>query len=406
MRRCKDISISNFILILVVLIGCIAMVIYPSVSLNAAKNGINLWFNSVLPALLPFFICSNFLSGVGIPKLVGRFFEPLFNNLYNTPGSASFVFSMSITSGYPVGPKLIADMRKDRIISKAEAQRMLSFCSTSGPIFMLGAVGAGMFSNTIVGWIIAISHYLGAVFNGLIFRFYGEKNSTLKNYKIDIRAIILEYKADRKGSASLIKIFTDSMLNSFKTLGIICGYIILFCMITDFLSMIHFFDLLALTISKWMPFIHPDYWRAFLKGLFEMTLGCNEISKVGFDHLVISCVLCSMLISWSGISVHAQVASILSATDISMPFYIFSKLMHSFCSGVIALIITPLILNYYGCVTVFNIMGSKVTESFFYKLLFSAEMVIMILALFVISAMVSSLFSKKRKKKKRTPSID
>ena len=34
--------------------GCLAMMAYPAIALNAAQKGISLWASSVLPALLPF----------------------------------------------------------------------------------------------------------------------------------------------------------------------------------------------------------------------------------------------------------------------------------------------------------------------------------------------------------------
>jgi len=55
-----------------------------------------------------------------------------------------------------------------------------SFCSTSGPLFMIGAVAVGMFKNPLLGPLIALSHYLGALTVGLIFRFYGIKESIRK----------------------------------------------------------------------------------------------------------------------------------------------------------------------------------------------------------------------------------
>ena len=52
----------------------------------------------------------------------------------------------------------------------SQAVRMLSFCSTSGPLFMLGTIGAGMFYAPAAGAVIALSHYAAALLNGLAFR--------------------------------------------------------------------------------------------------------------------------------------------------------------------------------------------------------------------------------------------
>ena len=52
--------------------------------------------------------------------------------------------------------KLIGDFGKSEIITLHDAKRMLTFCSTSGPLFMLGAVGAGMLSSPAAGAVIAL----------------------------------------------------------------------------------------------------------------------------------------------------------------------------------------------------------------------------------------------------------
>jgi hypothetical protein len=80
-------------------IGCLVMMAFPSIALNAARKGIALWASSVLPALLPFFICANFMTALGLPAQIGRILERPFRNLFGAPGVSAFVFSVSITSG-------------------------------------------------------------------------------------------------------------------------------------------------------------------------------------------------------------------------------------------------------------------------------------------------------------------
>jgi nucleoside recognition membrane protein YjiH len=84
---------------------------------------------------------------------------------------------MSITSGYPTGARLTALFRKQKRITAEEAQRVLSFCSTSGPLFMMGAVAIGMMGSPEGGTIILASHYIAAILIGLAFRFYHSRDA-------------------------------------------------------------------------------------------------------------------------------------------------------------------------------------------------------------------------------------
>ena len=79
------------------------MVLFPEMALESANKGINLWAE-LFPSLLPF-LYVNFMISLGVPGLVGRLFENLFQN-FGVPGSSAFVFIISISSGYPMGPNL------------------------------------------------------------------------------------------------------------------------------------------------------------------------------------------------------------------------------------------------------------------------------------------------------------
>jgi len=127
---------------------------------------------------------------------------------------------MSVTSGYPVGAKLVADLREDKKITKVEAQRILSFASTSGPLFMIGAVSIGMFNNPSIGPLIAFSHYLGALTLGLIFRFYNLKSYNKYSvryygFKHAVRKMIESKRNDGRSIGELLR---DSVKNSINTM--------------------------------------------------------------------------------------------------------------------------------------------------------------------------------------------
>jgi sporulation integral membrane protein YlbJ len=283
--------------------GCIIMAIFPSIALESAQNGVLLWASSVLPALLPFFICSNFMIALGVPELVGRLFEEPFRRIFGAPGASAFVFTISVFSGYPTGPKLIGDMGRRGEITPKEAKRMLTFCSTSGPLFMLGAVGVGILYSSGAGVVIALSHYLGSIFNGILFRIFTghSRREEFQGIKHTKRKTNNQARPGNIPQKNLLDIFTDSIVSSLKAMGIICGYIVLFTLITDFIQ-----------FSGILNLFQSGYTKGFIKGLFEMTVGCNSIGRVNDHQILLKSILCSFLISFGGISVMAQSMSMLS----------------------------------------------------------------------------------------------
>ena len=64
------------------------------------------------PALLPFFIGSEILMGLGVVHYLGVLLEPLMRPVFNVPGVGSFVIAMGLASGFLVGGNISTQMRR------------------------------------------------------------------------------------------------------------------------------------------------------------------------------------------------------------------------------------------------------------------------------------------------------
>ena len=150
----------------------ISIVRFPDEAFQSALEGLDVWLNIVLPALLPFFIGSQLLMGLGVVHFMGVLLEPFMRPLFNVPGVGSFVMAMGLASGYPVGAMLTGKLVKNNLCNTWEAERMISFSNTADPLFMVGAVAVGMFKDVRLGAIIALSHYISTLVLGVLMRFY------------------------------------------------------------------------------------------------------------------------------------------------------------------------------------------------------------------------------------------
>ena len=287
---------------------CVLMVVFPSIALCSARKGISLWLSNVLPALLPFFICANFLQDIGVIRIFR---------------SGVFPFVMSVLSGYPMGAKIVGDLRRDGEISQREAMRLMSFCSTSGPAFMVGAVGAGMLGSGMLGGIIAAAHYAGAFLNGLLYtRLLGRDDAPAGPLSCGV--------SEAKG---LQESFTDAILLSFRSLGIVLAYIVLFMFVTDFLHMCGGFSM-----------IESMQLRVLAKGFFEMTVGCGAAAECVDAAESVKCVMCAAIMSWGGLSVLGQTMSMLSGTGIPAGYLVISKITHSLFAAAATFLICGAVL--------------------------------------------------------------
>ncbi|NLC06519.1 MAG: sporulation integral membrane protein YlbJ, partial [Syntrophomonadaceae bacterium] len=79
------------------------MIFHPAEILAASTEGLLLWFQIVLPSILPFLIASELMMGLGVVHFLGKLLEPLMRPIFNIPGPGAFVAAMGYTSGFPVG---------------------------------------------------------------------------------------------------------------------------------------------------------------------------------------------------------------------------------------------------------------------------------------------------------------
>lgn len=172
MKKFFVISLKNLLFPILFTLFIVCLLAFSNSNLQAAKSGIALWANSVLPSLLPFFIATELLSHTNVISILGNMFGKLMRPLFRVPGEGSFAFMMGIISGYPTGAKIVTDFRKQRICTKAEAERLLAFTNNSGPLFIVGTVGISLFADTTTGFLLLITHILACITVGILFRFW------------------------------------------------------------------------------------------------------------------------------------------------------------------------------------------------------------------------------------------
>ena len=88
--------------------------------------------------------------------------------------------------------------------------------------------------------------------------------------------------------------------------------------------------------------------------MFEMTLGAKLSSAVTNPNLLQQDMVTSFILAFSGLSVQAQVASILAETDIRFAPFFFARIIHGFIAAILAYILwNPLYIEFshFGKVT-------------------------------------------------------
>ena len=322
----------KFFLVVVIVVLLCCIIIKPSTYMQATYKGIVVWATCVLPALFPFFFLTTLLCELNVvDKLAALTKKPL-QKLYNVSGKASIVYLMSIISGYPIGAKLISELQKNRQISKAECLRMHAFCSTSGPIFIVGTVGSTMFANHKIGLIILGVHLLGSALNGILYRHTDLNKQNIQN------AI---YTPIQKVDNLLGKTIYQSVISVL----IVGGYIALAFLFCEFLIDSKILNILCIPLDIILNLfnISPHFSVCIVLGITEITRGCLELSSLFLAYPKLVFIISCGLISFGGISVMLQSMTYLSKCGISTKTYFLQKTTQTTITMLIAFIVSFLI---------------------------------------------------------------
>lgn len=306
----------------------ILMLISNPVKYSASTmQGINLFIIAVLPGLFPFMFFTKLLTSLGMVKKISSKLSPVTKFLFNTSGISGYVFTMSILSGYPIGAKIIADLYTSGAITDSDAKKMSAFCTTSGPIFVIGSVGAVMFGNIAIGVIIYISHILASIMCGIILSGSRKKSDNLLNNDVSTAST----------KSNVDNILGSTISSTVESILLVGAYISIFFLLADILTDIGLLKHISLTLEKILScFGINGLGSGVASGILEVTRGCKMLSQ---NANIWAISLCSFIISFSGLCIIMQSINFLSKCKIKTSRFLLTKLLHACISFIICLLL-------------------------------------------------------------------
>lgn len=312
------------------LLCCIAaLILFPAQAVAAARDGLTLCYNVIIPSLFPFFVLSTLVVELGLVSYLGRLLAPLMGPLFRVPGEGATALALGFVGGYPVGARTTLSLYEKGLCSKTEAERMLAFCNNSGPAFILGVVGAGVFSSGKAGLLLYLAHAAASVCVGLFFRFY--KGGEVRRGP---RPAQPRFEAPRLTAA-----FTGAVKDSFLSTLNICAFVVFFTVVIRLLTLTGAIPALGRGLAALLaPLGFQTEWsEKLLTGLVELSSGVSSLS--GGAGGTGGLELAAFMLGWAGLSVHCQVLSFVGGSGLSVRPYFFGKLLHG---GLSALFISGL----------------------------------------------------------------
>lgn len=302
----------------------VGLIAFPVETSTAARDSLALCGRILIPSLFPFFVVSALVIESGIAGYIGRLVERFMRPVFRVCGAGSAALALGLIGGYPIGATCAIDLYEKRLCSKSEAERLLAFCNNSGPAFILGAVGIGIFKNAVLGILLYLIHVVATLIVGVLFRFYQyhEKPNTTP-----LRS---------SGAKSFSSAFPKAIRTGLTSTLNVCAFVIFFAVLLRILIVFRIIPILALPFGSYSYLAE----KIFI-GSIEVTTGLTMLGESGAP-LATRFILTAFLLGWAGISIHCQVLSFLGESGLSLKTYIIGKLLHSILSAFLAYFVTKI----------------------------------------------------------------
>jgi sporulation integral membrane protein YlbJ len=311
----------------------ILFAIYSEACIPAVGYTIKQFLFITLPSLLPFYVISNILIKSGFAEKMGKKFNFLMKPVFGVSGNGIFAVIIGMISGYPGGAKVIADMYEEDKISLHDAQVLSSYTNNTGPLFMIGVVGAGLLKNVKYGIFLFLVHIISSLIIGMIIGNIKRK---------DLACGIIGFKSNvppKISRTQFFRILSESITNATYTMLPIAGTIIFF---SSIIAVFNSTGIFPFIVSLGKPFSLHEHLKGLVPGFFEITTGINVMSLSNVQ-LNTKLTLISLMTGFAGISVHTQVIGILSKAKISCRLYLTGKVLQSLLAAILTFILLQFI---------------------------------------------------------------
>lgn len=294
---------------------CAGLLLQPDAAAQAAKNGLLLCGNLVVPALFPFFILSSLLVSTGGAARFGRLLAGGMGRLFHQPGASASALVLGFLGGYPVGAKTVGTLYEEGLCDRRQAEHLLMFCNNSGPAFILGAAGSAIFHSAAMGFALLAIQIASALLVGILFR--------------PAQAVVPQASVQADEARPFSRCLTESVQQAANATVNVCAFVIFFNVVLRLL------DCCGLLVGchQLLALLHcPQGWQQpLLSGFLELSNGVALLPSTA-DGVIPA----AFLLSWGGCSVHCQTMTVLPQQDLSLRPYFLGKLLQGLLSAALA----------------------------------------------------------------------
>lgn len=288
--------------ILSVLLFAALLLIRPGDAGAAVRDGMQLCAKTVVPSLFPFFVVTALLLRLGLDSVLRPVCAPFMRPLFGLRGECAAPLLAGFLGGYPTGARSAAQLYEQGALTRAEAELLLGFCNNCGVGFLVGFVGAGIFSSVRTGLLLLAVHIASALLSGMVLcRAARRQDGPPLLPACQLPAHSVPFSAALVASVS-------GALSSTLT---VCAYIVFFRTVTALL---------------------PASLPRIVTGAVEMVAAVASLRGDAFGFAAAAGIT-----AWGGLSVHCQTMAVVG--ELSLRYHVMGKILQTGVAVVMAVVV-------------------------------------------------------------------
>jgi len=295
------------ILLILVSLLFLLFLINPDRVQRSAYESVLFCTSVLIPSLFPGFVLSDLLI-----KLTGQgrsVKNSLFTRLFGLPSVLWRAMLIGLLAGFPAAADCSCRLVQNGAVTREEGSRCLAFTNNPGIVFVVCAVGTGLFGSFWIGLYLWTIQTLSGIITGILL--------APQPHTPDIKRMPVHTGIQLKA------LFPGAVTTSVSAVLNVCGFVIFFRVLID---------LAAKGIPRQMT-------QILFAGLLEMTSGISCLKEFN----LLSGILASAMLGWSGFSVHFQILNTVSASDLSLRYYFPGKVLQTILSAILTSVSFPLL---------------------------------------------------------------
>lgn len=291
MTKQKDIFLLYFLLLVEFLVLLNSKTVISSVISSST-----MFVSSIFPSLFPTMVIGLCLIKYGVDKIIPKFIKKLFKRLFNFDEIATSIFIIALIAGTPSNAIFINDYLQRGLINDKTAENLLCCTHFVNPLFVIGAVGIGVFNSATTGFLILLLMYLSNLVKAFILRKNFRVSTTTSNFEND---------------KSFTQNFQNAILSSVRSLLLILGIVTMFNVLVTLLCSI--FNL-------------GDLTGCIINGFLEMTGGILKLKTASIPPSL-KFIMAYYFLSFGGLCIQMQAFSMITKRKIRYLKYLIFRLI-------------------------------------------------------------------------------